>query len=187
MIFLLVLGLAMVCLEVFIPGGVVGTLGAFALIGCVIMAFVSHGTTFGLYWLSGVMIITLFGLFLSIKYLPGSPAGKRLFLNSSEKGYSASEGGLVELSGKTGTALTDLRPAGMVDIDGSRIDVVTDGEYIKKGSKVKIIRVEGNRVVAEEMNERPTSLRQGYGGQASNQPPPRLRRAGAEHRTSNGA
>jgi len=153
MIFLLVLGLAMVCLEVFIPGGVVGTLGAFALIGCVILAFTTQGTTFGLYWLSGVMVVTLFGLFLSIKFLPNSPAGRRLFLNSSESGYSAAETGLPELMDKTGTALTDLRPAGMADIEDKRIDVVTGGEYLKKGAAVKIIRVEGNRVVVEQKAE----------------------------------
>ena len=157
MIFLLILGLMMVCLEVFIPGGIVGTLGAFALVGCVILAFVSRGTTFGLYWLSGVMVITLFGLFLSIKFLPNSPAGRRLFLNSSERGYSASEAGLTDLLGKTGPALTNLRPAGMVDVEGSRIDVVTGGEYLPKGTEVKIIRVEGNRVLVEKKNERPTS------------------------------
>jgi membrane-bound serine protease (ClpP class) len=167
MIFLLVLGLMMVCVEIFIPGGVVGTLGGFALIGCVILAFTSQGTTFGLYWLSGVMVITLFGLYLSIKFLPNSPAGRRLFLNSSEKGYSASEVGLTELLGKSGPALTNLRPAGMADIDGSRIDVVTAGEFVAKGTEIKIIKVEGNRVLVEEQKaERPTS--------------------NVEHRTSNG-
>ena len=150
MIFLLIMGLLMVCLEVFIPGGIVGTLGGFALVGSVILAFVSRGTTFGLYWLSGVMVITLLGLFLSIKFLPDSPAGRRLFLNSSEKGYSASEGGLTDLLGKTGPALTNLRPAGMIDIGGSRIDVVTGGEFLSKGTEVRIIRIEGNRVLVEE-------------------------------------
>lgn len=153
MILLLILGLLMVCLEVFIPGGVVGTLGAFALIGCIILAFANKGTTFGLYWLSGVMVITLFGLFLSIKFLPTSPAGRRLFLNSSESGYSASEGGLADLLDQTGTAMTDLRPAGMADIKGRRIDVVTNGEYLKKETIIRVIRVEGNRVVVEKENE----------------------------------
>ncbi len=157
MIFLLVLGLLMVCLEVFIPGGIVGTLGGFALVGSVILAFVSQGTTFGLYWLSGVMVITLFGLFLSIKFLPNSPAGRRLFLKSSERGYSASEGGLTDLLGKTGPALTKLRPAGMVDIAGRRIDVVTGGEFLPKGTEVKIVRIEGNRVVVEVKNDGSTS------------------------------
>jgi membrane-bound serine protease (ClpP class) len=50
-------------------------------------------------------------------------------------------------SGKEGEAATDLRPAGTVVVDGKRLDVVTAGELIARGSKVKVVKVEGNRVV----------------------------------------
>ena len=149
-IFLFVIGLLMVCLEVFIPGGIVGSLGAFALIGSSILAFSDQGTAFGFYWSSGVLVLTLLGLYLSIRFLPGSPAGRRLFLHSSEAGYSAADAEEEDLAGKTGIALTDLRPAGMIDIEGLRIDVVTGGEYVARGTAVTVLRVEGNRVVVAE-------------------------------------
>lgn len=147
MIFLLILGLLMVCLEIFIPGGIVGTLGAIALIASIIIGFTEKGSEFGMYWLAAVVILTVVGLFLSIKFLPRSPAGKRIFLSSDEAGYKSTEEGLSELIGKEGTSLTYLRPSGMVDIGGRRIDVVTGGEFLPRGTKVKIVEVAGNRVV----------------------------------------
>ena len=52
-----------------------------------------------------------------------------------------------DLVGKDGLAVTDLRPSGTVAIDDERIDVVTEGDYIKAGSTVRFIRAEGYRHV----------------------------------------
>jgi membrane-bound ClpP family serine protease len=149
-IFLLVIGLLMVCLEIFIPGGIVGTLGGFCLLGSIVMAFTERGETFGFYWTAGVVLLTLIGLSVSIRFLPRSPAGKRLFLGSSEAGFASGEEGLDSWVGKEGKAMTTLRPAGMIEIEGKRVDVVTGGEYLKKGTPVRVIRVDGNRVVVAE-------------------------------------
>jgi len=153
MIALVILGLLMVCLEIFIPGGLVGTLGAFALIASIVIAFSREGTAFGMYWLVGVLIVTLLGVFLSIKWLPRSPAGKRLFLNSSEAGYSSADNKLKALLGKTGKSVSYLRPSGLADIDGERVDVVTGGEFIPRGTEVEVIEVGGNRVVVRARAE----------------------------------
>ncbi len=146
-IFLLVIGLVLVCLEVFIPGGIVGTLGGLCLLGSIVMAFSERGSGFGFYWTAAVFVITLLGLFVSIRALPGSPAGKRLFLGSSEAGYTGTTEGLERWVGKRGTAVTTLRPAGMVEIDDERLDVVTGGEYLPRGAAVEVIKVEGNRIL----------------------------------------
>ncbi len=150
-VFLLVLGLLMVCLEVFIPGGIVGTLGAFAILGSIALSFAERGAAFGLYWTAGAGVAVLLGIFISIKSLPRSPAGKRLFLGSSEAGFSAAEEGLEGLAGKRGAAITNLRPAGLAEIEGERIDVVTGGEYVPKETPVEVIRVDGNRVVVRAL------------------------------------
>lgn len=54
--------------------------------------------------------------------------------------------------GREGEALTLLRPAGTVLIGDEKIDVVSEGEYITKGSKVRVIAVEGNKVVVRKIN-----------------------------------
>ena len=49
--------------------------------------------------------------------------------------------------GKEGVALTPLRPAGTIDIDGDRVDVVTEGDFLATGTKVKVIGLDGTRIV----------------------------------------
>ena len=55
----------------------------------------------------------------------------------------------LEKSGKT---LTDLRPSGMADIDGEKVDVVSRGEYIDKGTDIVVISVQGNQVIVRSTN-----------------------------------
>ena len=57
------------------------------------------------------------------------------------------EGGALSLVGKEGTALTTLRPSGMALIEDKRFNVVTDGEYIEKDSPIRIVKIEGTRIV----------------------------------------
>ena len=54
--------------------------------------------------------------------------------------------------GQTGTAITLLRPSGKADIDGKRVDVVTRGDFIPKGSTVRIASIKGTRIVVERMD-----------------------------------
>jgi hypothetical protein len=51
------------------------------------------------------------------------------------------------LVGMTGTALSDLRPSGIAEIDGERVDVVTSGELLRRGEAIEVVRDEGYRRV----------------------------------------
>lgn len=52
---------------------------------------------------------------------------------------------------KEGVSLTILRPTGIADFNGIKLDVITEGEFIQKDKKVKIIQVQGNRIVVKEV------------------------------------
>ena len=69
-----------------------------------------------------------------------------------EEGYSGSDD-LEYFLGKEGITTTILRPAGTADFDGIKLDVVSEGEFIKNESKVKIITVKGRRIVVREIKE----------------------------------
>lgn len=61
----------------------------------------------------------------------------------------ATEKGIGALLGKQGIAISELRPAGVAEIEGQRVDVVTQGGMIAEGDRVRVTKVEGNRVVVE--------------------------------------
>jgi len=83
----------------------------------------------------------------------GGRISKTLLLRSrlnSEQGYS-SVPNRGELLGKEGLTLSLLRPTGQAEIDGRRVDVITNGEFIPKGTRVKVVQVEGFRIVVERV------------------------------------
>jgi len=94
----------------------------------------------------------LIGLGLMVKRMLKTKAWQRISLPETEtqaEGYSGSLG-LEEMVGKSGVAITSLRPAGTALIEGQRVDVVTQGTFIDKDSEVTIIRIDGNRVVVDK-------------------------------------
>ncbi len=66
-------------------------------------------------------------------------------------GYHADSHEGEPLLGKVGRSLTDLRPAGVIELEGRRLDVITSGDYIARGAQVKVIEIKGNRVVVERL------------------------------------
>ena len=53
--------------------------------------------------------------------------------------------------GAIGVCVTDLRPAGTITVDGEPLDVVTEGGFVKAGDKVKVINVDGSRVLVRQI------------------------------------
>ena len=148
---LLIAGLALLAAElVLIPGStVVGILGVGSILASIYLQFGNEFPT-----VAGIgTIFSVIGMGLMLWLLPQSPVVKRMFLQTSLEGNLASVGaagtGTSSLMGRYGTALSDLRPAGTADLEGERIDVVSDGEFITRGSQLEVVRVEGRRIVVK--------------------------------------
>ena len=60
---------------------------------------------------------------------------------------------MKDLNGKVRVAENLLRPTGILELDGDRMDVVTEGDFIEAGAKIRVVRVDGNRIVVEEARE----------------------------------
>ena len=145
-------GLALIGLEMFIPGGIVGTVGIITVVYAII--YVNKST----YYIAFILVVSLI-LAVILYYVNRNVFHKklmfldRLVLNdsiSTEDGYVASES-RVELVGKKLKAYTDLRPAGVAILDNEKLDVVTDGDFIEKGNEIVIVRVEGMRIVVKKI------------------------------------
>ena len=70
---------------------------------------------------------------------------------NSADGFQAAPKELAALAGQSGQSLSTLRPARVALIDGQRVDVVTDGEFIEPETKVGVVAVEGSRVVVRSL------------------------------------
>ncbi len=154
-ILLLILGLLLVAAEVFFPSmGILALLASASVGSAVVLAFLHIGVNAGIVFLLAILILVPLTLLLAFKILPSTPFGKRLILAGptfDETTGTAVTKGLESLVGKKGTALSPLRPAGVASIDGKRVDVVTRGVMIEKGTPIQVTRIEGNRVVVDPL------------------------------------
>lgn len=147
-VLLLVLGLGLIVAEIFFPSlGLLSVLATGAIVAAVVMAF-QESNALGVRFLVAIAVLVPLTIVLGFKVFPRSPIGKRMVVNGPS--FAATQGSdprQSELLGKQGTVETDCRPAGMARLDGRRIDVVTRGEYIDAGVSVRVVDVQGNRVV----------------------------------------
>ena len=156
---LALLGIFLFALELFvIPGfGVVGILGLLALLGALVMSTLGVGShsDFVLWAVarmgfSLVLAIVLSVLFL--KFLPKLPMGRKFILSTeleTSDGFSSAPPSDYQWLGRTGHAHSTLRPAGIADFQGHRVDVVSDGEFIDAGAPIRVLHVDGNRIVVQ--------------------------------------
>ncbi len=145
---LLVTGTVLLLLETVLPGLVAGTIGFCCLIGGVTMAYVNLGVTAGNWTLLGVGVGLTIGTFLWMKYFPDSRAA-RIFISDQQVGELGV--GDATLVNQTGVVHSSLRPCGTAIIGGKRLDVVTEGSFIEPGTPVKVITVEGLRIVVRPL------------------------------------
>ena len=97
-----------------------------------------------------VLLLLGVGTVLWVKFFPDS-AVARMFVLNRQIGTVGVE--KPELVGHTGIAMTALRPAGTATLQGKRVDVVADGAFIEKGREVKVVAVEGLRVVVRAVEK----------------------------------
>ncbi len=155
---LIAIGLLALLLEGFLPaGGLIGIGGGLCLLAGTVLAFIHFGTTVGLSVLGSLVILTPVSLYMGFKIFPKSRMGKGLVLSERQKresGFTSFNRDLYSrLEGADGEAVTDFRPSGMVRIEGKKLSAVTSGEYIEKGIRVRVIKVEGSRIIVREKKE----------------------------------
>jgi membrane-bound serine protease (ClpP class) len=153
-VLLLAGGVVLLLVEMFIlPGfGVAGVLGVAAVVGSILLAMLSAFPTGGdiaiaLAVLSTSLVLVLFTLWALIRHLPNDRRGRALLLHTStsrDAGFVAGRQ-RTDLEGMEGVVLTDLRPAGTAQFGDEPVDVVSEGGWVKAGTRVRILRSEHYR------------------------------------------
>ncbi|WIV10670.1 NfeD family protein [Proteiniborus sp. MB09-C3] len=148
------IGFLLVIIEIFVPGfGVPGILGIIFLIAGVIVT----AKTLVHALILILLILAILGVLTSLLLRSASKGrlSKKIVLSTSinkDEGYIGTSDMQFFLN-KTGTALTILRPSGTVDFDGVKLDVVSEGDFIQRGTEVKVIRVEGRKIVVRQVKK----------------------------------
>ncbi|MFH1005996.1 MAG: NfeD family protein [Candidatus Latescibacterota bacterium] len=157
---LFVLGAVLLLIEIlYIPGfGMVGLLGLVLMMIGIFWSFLGRfpsvqdiEQTF--VWVGLSVIATLAMSILILRTMPRTAVWNRLVLQRTERtdeGFRSSPAEYEALTGASGVALTLLRPAGTGLFGNRRLDVVSDGEYISKGTAIRVVRVAGNRIVVAQ-------------------------------------
>jgi len=146
LIVLVVLGLAFVFVEFFIPGGVVGIIGGMLIVAAIIMGYINEGPVVGSILLTAALVLGAILIPLWMKLFPNTPIGRSMTLAKNlPTGNGDTTPGLQE--GTVGVSVTPLRPSGTARFGAERVDVVSEGRMIEAGEKVEVVLVEGSRVV----------------------------------------
>lgn len=145
---LFVTGIALIIIEFFVIGAILGIMGGLLLLLSILLVS-DNMAVFGLY-LMAIIFLALIEWVIFVKFKKRKiPILSRLILNDStdaESGYTSFDDRSY-LLGQTAKTATPLRPSGTIRLEDARIDAVAEGSYIAGNVEVKIIHVEGTRVV----------------------------------------
>lgn len=147
----LALGILLICIELFVPGGVVGSIGF-----CIVLATILFGThtVADFFVVTGLVTVTTVALlFLVIKLIPKEAKKNGLFLNArltKQQGFSSGDDLSFYLN-KEGISRSILRPSGKICIEQTLLDAQSENTFIENNRRVRVIGVEGNKLIVREM------------------------------------
>ncbi len=150
-----VCAVAVIVAEVVLPsGGVLSALSVGLFGFSLFLAFTRVGAGAGVGFLIADIIIVPIVLVYALRALGSSTATLQTRLSHTD-GVTSQDPEAGAYKGAEGVAYTSLRPSGTALINETRVDVVTDGEFLEKGTPLHVVNVEGNRVVVAKKEENP--------------------------------
>lgn len=149
---LFIVGIVLLVIEAIVPGfGIPGIGGILSIVVSIVLA--SPDVQIAIYSIVIAFILSILVAYLFLKYGQKSPYFDKIVLNTKhegDSGYSSTVNNIRYLD-KEGVAITTLRPSGTVMVEDKRLDAVTEGQYIKKGEKIKIVKIEGSKIVVRKI------------------------------------
>lgn len=145
-IILAIIGLGFVLAEVFFPSlGVFGIIAGTCLILAVVQAF-DEGDAVGWTFIAVTVVLVPLVVRWGFQVLPKLPFGRRMILSAPVEDPGGGLPDHTHLQGRTGTALTDLRPGGMARFDQERVSVVSLDGMLDEGTPIVVTEIEGAEV-----------------------------------------
>jgi len=155
-IFLYLVCAVLIISEVFVPsGGLISLCALVCLVGGAFIFF-RYSTTAGWIGIGVAAVMIPAVLIFAYKIFPKTRFGKSVTLSPPERQQGDAipdTSKLKELLGKVGTVITPMRPVGMCDFEGQRVECVAESGYVEKGKKVKVINVESTQLTVRTIEE----------------------------------
>jgi len=150
-------GFLLLAADLFLMSGILAVLSLGAIITGVILTFVGGGVSIGLVTALSVFIALPLTVRFLLFFWPRTPMGRDFFLTEQSEDATVAalpaNQELEHLKGRIGRALSALRPAGMVDFDGRRVDTITEGMMVDAGQLVRCIDVRAGKVVVRPIDK----------------------------------
>lgn len=147
-------GIALILLDLSLfMTGAMAAAGLVALLTGLFFTF--GGGVTALYILSAAICIAAVGMYFLASHLSRSPLWQKMTLSSKltgKAGFVSSSQKLKGFEGKEGVALSVLRPAGKVKVDGTVLDALSSGDFIEKGQSVIVQKAEASYVMVAKVN-----------------------------------
>lgn len=147
-IILLLAGFLLMFAELFVPGGILGTIGGALAVTGLCGIFIEYGAGPGLLVTFASLLGTIIVFYTWLKLFPKTRMG-RAFLPKAPPNWVGYDDSHNNMLGKHGVCHTPLRPCGIADFQGQKVDVVTYGDFLDAGTEVVVTETEGNRIVVE--------------------------------------
>ncbi len=147
-IILIAIGIILLVAEIFIPSfGITGLIGVVSILAGVV--FTAKTFVGGLLMFSMILVVSIILMYIAYRFM--SSVKSPLVLKEAIEDIGPNEK-LEFFVGKTGVALTPLRPSGTADFEGVRLDVLTRGNFIEKGTTVTVEEIKGKKIIVKTKN-----------------------------------
>ncbi len=148
---LALIGFVLIYFEFFLPGGLVGILGGLLLIGSAfVFAMEYGGAMWTMLYIFSLIALLVFTIKFALFRIKHTKTKNTLYSNQDQEGFFASSFN-EDLIGKEGVVASNLNPSGSIWIEEKRYQAVSNGPFIEKGEKVKIIRGQGSYYVVKKI------------------------------------
>ncbi len=137
-----------------VPGhGAAGILGTIALVAAIVLAFGIAFFFVAVQSISIAIVLSVLMFWISSRIFPENAFVKRFTLQAAQGPEYVASADLSGLVGLGGVASSFLRPAGVATVDGKRIPVLTEGDFVSAGTPIVVTRVEGARIFVKPAKE----------------------------------
>jgi membrane-bound ClpP family serine protease len=156
-VLLFAIGIVFLLIEVIIPGGILGSIGALTIFAGCAVAFIQLGTIGGMIAVSVALVVAIVAFYVEFRVLPRTKLGRRAFLNSEIDSVSAAYGSEArDLIGKSAVAITMLSPSGYITIDGKRYEAFCQAGQVPAGTSLKVTGNDSFRLIVSPETQTPS-------------------------------